>query len=60
MRHLQEVNRRLEKKYLMEQDEKIKELPDVEITGEEPETKDLDSVTIYGTKQKNFVMKSLI
>jgi len=52
MRHLQEVNRRLEKKYLMEQDEKIKELPDVEITGEEPETKDLDSVTIYGNKTK--------
>lgn len=52
MRHLQEVNRRLERKYLIEQDEKIQNLPDVDIEGEKSDVKDLKDVTVYGNKTK--------
>jgi len=52
MRHLQEVNRRLEKKYLIEQDEKVTDFPEVEVTGERPDVKDLSDVTVYGNRTK--------
>jgi hypothetical protein len=58
MRHLQEANRRLERKYLLEQDEDIinnlnKDLENVvNLTGKKPEIQDLDDVTVYGNKTK--------
>lgn len=52
MRHLQDVNRKIEKKYLIEQDEKIQNLTDFEITDNDSEVKDIDDVTVYGNKTK--------
>lgn len=52
IRHLQEVNRRLERKYLIEQDEKVSDFPEVEITGEKPMKKEIGDITVYGNKTK--------